>query len=66
MNRLASDDPWTTHVSVSEATLSTYDDDAVDYVEHNLAEGEVESNHGLYWRCDGVLEEPLRRMPRSI
>jgi hypothetical protein len=35
-------------------------------VEHTLADGEVESHHGLYWKRDGVLEEPRRKMPKTI
>jgi hypothetical protein len=64
INPLVSDDPWTTHAGASEDTLSTEDDDDVAYVEHNLADGEVESHHCLYWKCDGVLEEPQRKMPK--
>jgi hypothetical protein len=56
MNLLVSDDKWTAHAGVSKATVSTDDEDDVDYVEHNLADGEFESRHGLYWRRDGVLK----------
>jgi hypothetical protein len=63
MNHLVSENPWTTHVGGSEATVSTDDDDDVAYVEQNLADGEVESHNGLYWRRDGVLEETLRKIP---
>jgi hypothetical protein len=34
-------------------------------VEHNLSDGEVESHHVLYWKRDGVLEEPQRKMPKT-
>jgi hypothetical protein len=64
MNHLVSGDPWTTHVDVSEATVSTDDDDYIDYMEHNLADGGVECHHGLQWRRYGVLEEPLNNMPK--
>jgi hypothetical protein len=57
-----SDDPLTTHVDVSEANLSTDDDNDVAYVEHNLDDGDVESHHELYWKRDGLLEQPLNKM----
>jgi hypothetical protein len=57
INYLVSDDPCTTHLDLSGATVSTDDDDYIAYVEHNLAYGDVESYHGLYWRCDGDLED---------
>jgi hypothetical protein len=65
MNPLVSDDPWTTNDGVSEANVSTKDDDDVSYVEHNLPDGEVEYHHGLYWKRDGVLEELQRKMPKT-
>jgi hypothetical protein len=64
MNPFLSDKSWTTHLVVSEATVSTYDDDYVAYMEHTLADGDVEYHHGLYWRRDPVLEEPLYKMPK--
>jgi hypothetical protein len=65
MNPLVIDNPCTTHASVSEANACTEDDDDCDYVENHLADGEVESHHGLYWRRDGVLEEPQCKMPKT-
>jgi hypothetical protein len=65
MNHFVSNDPWTTHDGVSEATVSTEDDNDVAYVEQNLADVEVESHHGLYWKHDGVIEEPQCKMPKT-
>jgi hypothetical protein len=66
MNPLVSDNPWTTHAGISEDTVTIEEEDDVAYVEENLADGEVESHHGLYWKRDGVLEEPQRKMPKTI
>jgi hypothetical protein len=66
MNHFVSDDPWTTHAGIGEDTVSIEEEDDVAYVEQNLADGEVESHHGLYWKHDGVLEKPHRKMPRTI
>jgi hypothetical protein len=38
--------------------------DDVAYIEQNIVDGEVESYHGLYWRGDGVLGEPQRKMSK--
>jgi hypothetical protein len=65
MNLLVSDDPWTTHAGISEDTVTIKEEDDVAYVEHNLADSEVESHHGLYWKRDGVLEEPQPKMPKT-
>jgi hypothetical protein len=48
MNPLVSDDPWTTHAGISEDTVTIEDENDVDYVEQNLADGEVEYHHGFY------------------
>jgi hypothetical protein len=66
MNPLVSDDPWTTHAGISEDTVSIEEEEDVAYVDHNLADGEVESHHGLYWKRAGVLEEPQRKMLKTI
>jgi hypothetical protein len=55
MNALVSDDPWTTHAGISEDTITIEEEDDAAYVDQNLADGEVESHHGLYWKHDGVL-----------
>jgi hypothetical protein len=65
MNPLVSDDPWTTHVGVNKATVPKDADDDFAYVEHNLADSEVEYHHGLYWRRDGILKEPLHNMQKT-
>jgi hypothetical protein len=65
MNPLVSDNPWKTHAGISEDTLTIKEEDDVAYVEENLADGEVESHHGLYWKRDAVLEEPQRKMSKT-
>jgi hypothetical protein len=66
MNPLVSDDPWTTHSGISEDTVTIEEEYDVAYVEENLADSEVESRHGLYWKRDGVLEEPPCKMQKTI
>jgi hypothetical protein len=59
------DNPWTTHAGISEDTVTIEEEDYVASVEENLADGEVEYHHGLYWKRDGVLEEPQRKMLKT-
>jgi hypothetical protein len=65
MNIFVSDKPWETNVDTGEDNVPPDDDDnEVAFVEKNLADGDYESHHGLYWRHDGVLEEPLKNIPK--
>jgi hypothetical protein len=66
MYPLVSEDPRKTHYGISLDNVTIEEEDDVAYVEQNFADGEVESHHGLYWKRDGVLEQPQRKMPKTI
>jgi hypothetical protein len=66
MNLLVSGDPWTTHAGISEDTVSIEEEDDVAYVEKNLADGEVDSHHGFYWKVMAFSKNPNARCRRRM